>query len=572
MLSNWHYEKPAQCLMHTGETMEAVPETPINTSWFWLPENFSQALSLLFLLGLLYGILKAIQLYWRRQHMVKALSCFPSPPTHWLYGHIQMLKTEEEFLNIAAWTEKYPHGHQIWVGSFLGVLIINHPEFAKAVCSRGDLKPLLIYNFIIPWIGVSAPPPHNSELSVSFAMRPPRTLVFLLFPCLLAGKGLLTLNGPKWRQHRKLLTPGFHYEILKPYLGLMAESVRVMLDKWEKLIPKGTTSSLELYEHVSLMTLDSIMKCAFSYHSNCQTDRDNSYTNTVVALAHIIYRRLKTPLYHSDLIYWWSSEGHQFRKACRLAHDHTDKVIRERKESLENEQELEKILKKRRLDFLDILLCAKDEHGNPLSDEDLRAEADTFMFEGHDTTASGISWLLYCMAQNPEHQQRCREEIKELLEGKETMEWDDLGKMTYCTMCIKESLRLYPPVPYIARELNEPVTFADGRSLPKGFIITLTIYGLHRNPEIWDNPEVYNPLRFSPENSRFRHPYAFLPFASGPRNCIGQQFAMNELKVVLALTLQRFELFPDPSKPPIPTPQVVTRSTNGIHLNLKAHP
>ncbi|KAJ6650935.1 hypothetical protein lerEdw1_001521 [Lerista edwardsae] len=87
------------------------------------------------------------------------------------------------------------------------------------------------------------------------------------------GKGLLTLNGPKWQQHRKLLTPGFHYEVLKPYVALMAESVRVMLDKWEKLIPEGTTSSLELSEHVILMSLDSIMKCAFSYNSNCQTDR-----------------------------------------------------------------------------------------------------------------------------------------------------------------------------------------------------------------------------------------------------------------------------------------------------------
>ncbi|XP_066482547.1 cytochrome P450 4B1-like [Tiliqua scincoides] len=448
------------------------------------------------------------------------------------------MKPEEEFLNIAAWTEKYPHSHQLWYGGFLGGLSVNYPEHAKTVLSRGDSKPSIIYNFLIPWI----------------------------------GRGLLVLNGPKWQQHRKLLTPGFHYEVLQPYLALMVESVTVMLDKWEKLVPKGTTSSLELFEPVSLMTLDSIMKCSFSYHSNCQTDRENSYINTVLDLTLKFYQRLKTPLYHSDLIYWCSSQGRQFREGCRLAHIHTDKVIRERKESHKNEQELEKILKKRRLDFLDILLCAKDEQGNPLSDVDLRAEVDTFMFEGHDTTASGISWLLYCMAQNPEHQQRCREEIKELLEEKKNIQWDDLGKMTYCTMCIKESLRLYPPVPQVGRDLNAPLTFADGRSLPKGFFIIMNIYGLHRNPEVWENPEVFNPLRFLPENSSGRHPYAFLPFAAGPRNCIGQQFAMNELKVALALTLLRFELFPDASKPPIPYPQIVTRSINGIHVNLKTLP
>ncbi|XP_066479078.1 cytochrome P450 4B1-like [Tiliqua scincoides] len=518
--------------------MGAEAETRTNFSWFWLSEEFSHVFYLLVILGLFCVILKTIQLYWRKQNMVKALSCFPGPPSHWLYGHVKMLKPEEEFLSLAAWTEKYPHCHQLWYGGFLACLSINHPEYAKTVLSRGDSKPSIIYNFLIPWIGM----------------------------------GLLVLNGPKWQQHRKLLTPGFHYEILKPYLALMAESVTVMLDKWEKLVPKGTTSSLELFEHVSLMTLDSIMKCAFSYHSNCQTDRNNSYINTVLGLTFKFYQRLKNPIYHNDLMYWCSSPGRQFHKACRLAHNHTVKVIRERRESLKNEQELEKILKKRRLDFLDILLCAKDEHGTSLSDEDLRAEVDTFMFEGHDTTASGISWLLYCMAQNPEHQQRCREEIKELLEEKENIQWDDLGKMTYCTMCIKESLRLYPPVPQVARELNTPLKFADGRSLPKGFIASLNIYGLHRNPEIWDNPEVFNPLRFSPENSSSRHPYAFLPFAAGPRNCIGQQFAMNELKVALALTLLRFELFPDPSKPPIPSPQMVIRSINGIYLNLKALP
>ncbi|XP_053103595.1 cytochrome P450 4B1-like isoform X2 [Hemicordylus capensis] len=448
----------------------------------------------------------------------------------------QKLNAEEELPNIAAWAEKYPHCHPLWYGGFLVYLNVNHPEYAKTVYSRGDPKSSVTYDFLIPWI----------------------------------GKGLLLLSGSKWQQHRKLLTPGFHYDILKPYVTLMADSVQVMLDKWQKLVPKDTTATVEMFKHVSLMTLDSIMKCAFSYQSNCQTDRDNPYINTVLDLSFMFDQQLKTPLFHYKLIYWLSSQGRQFYKACKVAHLHTDNVIRERKESLKNEQELEKILKKRRLDFLDILLCAKDENGNPLSAEDLRAEVDTFMFEGHDTTASGISWLFYCMAQNPEHQQRCREEIMELLEDQRNIQWEDLGKMTYCTMCIKESLRLYPPVPLIGRELNKPVTFHDGRTLPKGFLVSLSIYGLHRNSEIWDDPELFNPLRFSPGNTEHRHPYAFLPFAAGPRNCIGQQFAMNEMKIALALTLLRFELSPDPSHHPIPIQQVVTRSKNGIYLNLKA--
>uniref|UniRef100_A0A8C5IZ86 Cytochrome P450 n=1 Tax=Junco hyemalis TaxID=40217 RepID=A0A8C5IZ86_JUNHY len=189
------------------------------------------------------------------------------------------------------------------------------------------------------------------------------------------------------------------------------------------------------------------------------------------------------------------------------------------------------------------------------------------MFEGHDTTASGISWLFYCMSLHPEHQQRCREEIQGILGDRDTIEWEDLGKMTYTTMCIKESLRLFPPVPGVSRELSKPVTFPDGRSLPKSLVLLRS----HQTLTRWSLllPQVFDPLRFSPEKSAQRHSHAFLPFSAGSRNCIGQQFAMNELKVALALTLQRFELYPDPSKLPIMIPQIVLRSSNGIHLHLK---
>ncbi|KAG2464657.1 CP4A6 protein, partial [Polypterus senegalus] len=304
----------------------------------------------------------------------------------------------------------------------------------------------------------------------------------------------------------------------------MGDSVNVLLKKLEKIVT-SSDESVELFQHISLLTLDIILKCAFSYKSNCQ---------------------LESPI------------GYKFRKSCKISHHHTEEVIKERKKVLKDEKELSKIQQKRYLDFLDILLSATDEDGKGLSDEDIRAEVDTFMFEGHDTTASAISWILYNLALHPEHQQKCREEIQDILSGEETMDWEHLSKIPYTTMCIKESLRLCPPVPGIARRLTKTIQFPDGRTLPEG-VPARAIKLLQM---------IQNAMVFMLELV-FTLSIDVKVFGRIQRNCIGQNFAMNEIKVAVAMTLRRYELAVDPSKIPKKIPKLVLRSLNGIHLKIK---
>ncbi|XP_074858331.1 cytochrome P450 4B1-like [Carettochelys insculpta] len=502
--------------------------------WGWLHKDVSQIFYPLAVLCLTYVALKVIKLYKWRKELNKALESFPGPPVHWLFGNVHEFEGRGRDLDKAVeWSKKYPRAFPVWFGRFVVFVSLNDADYAKAICARRDPKDNIMYHYVLPWI----------------------------------GKGLLTLHGQKWVQHRKLLTPGFHYEVLKLYVSLINKSTQVMLDKWEKLVMEK--KSVELFEHVSLMTLDSILKCAFSYESNCQTERKNAYIKSVYEITFQLKYRIWYLPYQIDFIYFLSRDGRRFQKACDTVHLQTDTVIKERKKSLKDERELEKIQKKRHLDFLDILLCAKDENGAGLSDEDLRAEVDTFMFGGHDTTASGISWTLYCLAQHPEHQQKCREEIRELLGDQEAIQWDDLSKMPYTTMCIKESMRIFPPVPFVGRQLSKPITFHDGRYLPAGALVAINVYLIHRDPSLWNDPEVFDPMRFSPENSSKRHSHAYMPFSAGPRNCIGQQFAMIEMKVAIALSLRRFEFSPDPAKTPKKVPQLILRSRNGIHVYLK---
>uniref|UniRef100_A0A8C8UHT7 Uncharacterized protein n=1 Tax=Peromyscus maniculatus bairdii TaxID=230844 RepID=A0A8C8UHT7_PERMB len=193
------------------------------------------------------------------------------------------------------------------------------------------------------------------------------------------------------------------------------------------------------------------------------------------------------------------------------------------------------------------------------------------MFEGEDTTASALSWILYNLVRHPEYQERCQQE---------EIEWDDLAQLPFLTMCIKESMRLHPPVTVISRCCAQDISLPDGRAIPKGVTCIISIFGIHHNPlcEFTYAPwfsvfcQVYDPFRSDLENIKDRSPLAFIPFSTGPkvRNCIGQTFAMSEMKVALAFTLLRFRVLPDDKEPePRRKPELILRAEGGLWLRVE---
>ncbi|KAM6471669.1 ultra-long-chain fatty acid omega-hydroxylase isoform 2-T2 [Liasis olivaceus] len=496
---------------------------------------------LLCLLALLiHQCLKAFDVWYRYYVNCRRLRSFPEPPRrNWFLGHMGLIPPSEEGLKkISQTVSIFSSTFMMWLGPFLPIVTLVHPDYIKqVVTASADIAPKdkRFYGFLKPWL----------------------------------GDGLLLSSGTKWSRHRRLLTPAFHFDILKPYLKIFNQSTDIMHAKWRKLTSAGP-ASLDMFNHISLMTLDSLQKCVFGYNSNCQ-EKSSDYIAAILELSFLVVRRNNNVFYHFDWIYYLTSHGRRFHSACDIVHRFTASVIQERRTALNRlgQNAWLRSHQGKTIDFIDVLLLAKDEEGQHLSDEDIAAEADTFMFEGHDTTASGLSWILYNLAQHPKYQDQCRAEIQDLLQGRETeeIEWTDLSLMPFTTKCIKESLRLHPPVVGISRCCTEDVNLPDGRVIPKGNVCLISIFGTHHNPAVWPEPEVYNPHRF--DSSASYCPLAFVPFSAGPRNCIGQNFAMVELKVALALTLLRFVLRLDESRPVRRQPQLILRAENGLWLHVE---
>lgn len=241
-----------------------------------------------------------------------------------------------------------------------------------------------------------------------------------------------------------------------------------------------------------------------------------------------------------------------------MLHNFSDRVVQERKtEIVAKRRQAEDLIdlnnnnvadesisccRKKQLAFLDLLIEGSLD-GNGLTDLDVREEVDTFVIGGHDTTAAAMAWILLLLGSDQKIQDRVIDEIDGIMNGdrdrKPTMQ--ELNDMKYLECCIKEGLRLYPSIPLIARRLTEDVQ-VDDYIIPSGTTTLIVVYQLHRDPSVFPNPDKYNPDNFLPENCSGRHPYAYIPFSAGPRNCIGQKFAILEEKMVLSTVLRKFRI------------------------------
>ncbi|KAF1753449.1 hypothetical protein GCK72_020006 [Caenorhabditis remanei] len=385
------------------------------------------------------------------------------------------------------------------------------------------------------------------------------------------GDGLLISTGNKWRSRRKMLTQTFHFAVLKEYQKVFGAQGKVLVDVLQ--LRANNVYPFDIMPYIKRCTLDIICETAMGSSISSQLGSNDKYVESVRRLSELVWNFEKAPLYWLKPIWYLSENGLEFDRHVKLTTDFTREVIEKRKEELKHQTSEDP---SKKLAFLDYLLKSQAEHPDILTDEGIREEVDTFMFEGHDTTSSGITFAIWFLGQYPEYQQRVQDEMDEIFgdDFERHPNSEDIQRMVFLEQCIKETLRVTPPVPFISRKLEEDVVIPHATKgsvfLPAGMNIIINIITIMKDARYFERPYEFYPEHFSPERVNAREAFAFIPFSAGPRNCIGQKFALLEEKVILSWIFRNFTVtsmtkYPDE----LPIPELILKPQFGTQVLLK---
>ena len=324
--------------------------------------------------------------------------------------------------------------------------------------------------------------------------------------------GLFGVNGAAHRQQRRLVMPAFHKQRLQSYYDDMLRITKLNIDSWK------LNEQHDLLNDMMKLTLQIAVQCLFGVDVRNEAQSFGKLIQTWLQLAvspQVAALQIDLPgfPYHHFL-----NISHQFDSEIR-------NIIQRRRDQLGD-------------DVLSLMLQAKDEHGNPAFTEDeIIGHSSVFIMAGHETSSNALAWTFFLLSQHPQVMKKLRLEL-DLKLGAEPPTYDSLKQLTYLDAVIKESMRLLPPVPMSARVVASPVELG-GYHLPVGTEVGFSHFHTHHDPTIYKNPEAFYPERWEEINPSA---HEYMPFSAGIRACIGMPFALMEIPLILAMTLQRYRL------------------------------
>lgn len=376
----------------------------------------------------------------------------------------------------------------------------------------------------------------NVDFAIHGGMRIPLTRR-------LFGRGLLTSEGAEWRRQRRLTFPLFSHSLVARYGEIMVDETNTMLSGWKH----GQTRNV--YKETVDVTIRIVIKALLGGSDQSPQVAELAKSLATLKDAYVMKNRWQGFVRVLPL---------PIRTRFKIAVDRVDNVIdgiiRERRSNRSAQN-----------DLLSVLMAAEYDDGNPISDEQLRGELKTFLITGHEAPATLLAWALYLLARHPESESKLLAEIEEVLGGR-VPDAADLKQLSYTSQVLKETLRLYPPAWFVAREAVRDCEIGD-YSVPQGTQLLMSQWLMHRDSRFWEKPELFRPERW--ENSEKKSPkYAYFPYGGGPRFCMGSAYTEMLTVLVLAMIMRkfRFEVAPDQIIEPYATAVLLPK--NGIRLIL----
>jgi cytochrome P450 len=359
------------------------------------------------------------------------------------------------------------------------------------------------------------------------------------------GKGLLTTEGEAWKTQRRLIQSGFERKQLEILSSIMQDSLADSLRDFDRQARSGP---VDIYPLMMKITFAMVGKSLFG--AKLKEDDIETISEAISTVQEFMVRQTIQPYLNP----WFSVSGEQRKHEEMTARAFgilRDYIQRRRKEEPGH-------------DLLQILLDARYSDGSRMDDELVVSESMQLLVAGHETSSNALSWTLYLLSTRPDCVERVRDEFDSVL-GEKPLAFSDVPKFEFTTQVINEALRLYPPFWMVDR-----MALADDRAgdldIAAGSTVVVFVYGTHHSPRYWKNPEIFDPERFARSNEKLLTPFAHLPFGAGPRGCIGGNYAMLQMLMILSDLLRKYDFQLVPGQSIEPRPMVILRPENGIQM------
>jgi cytochrome P450 len=360
------------------------------------------------------------------------------------------------------------------------------------------------------------------------------------------GNGLLTSEDDFWLRQRRIAQPAFHRQRVSALAGVMAQAARETADEWQTIAADGR--AVDIAEQMMTFTRTVVLRALLGGDLGPFASRiDQAWV--------VINEHIGNSFWSLGIAERFQrAKARRFEAARLLLRQAVDYVITERRRHPSDSA-----------DLLSMLMGARDEEtGERMTDEQLRVEVTTFLLAGQETTSLALTWTWFLLSQYPDARRRLEHEIDTVLAGR-APEYSDLANLPYTRMVVDEAMRLYPPAWGFSRQALNDDTLG-GYHLRRGWLAFVVPYVLHRLPAYWKDPDTFDPERFSPERSADRPKFVYVPFGAGPRQCIGNQFALIEAQLSVATLAQRYRLHLVPGHRVEAWPLITLRPRYGMQM------